>query len=185
MGTPHKGADLASWGSFLEWLCKAVPKKALDTSPQLIDALKTNSETLQNIDRQFGQLVERFHLFFFHEAKPTDLKGTLRFVSLTRMPQRQKLTLDRSSKKTRQHRHYQMSNAPAFKQIIPTCANSKTRMRPALTWLSMVYNDTRKRRQGQLKSDGSLRNLNVTTTGPRSSKSLLEVVSVAQNDPDD
>jgi len=58
-----------------------VPKKALDTSPQLIDALKTNSETLQNIDRQFAQLVEKFHLFFFHEAKPTDMKGTLRFVS--------------------------------------------------------------------------------------------------------
>jgi len=80
LATPHKGADLASWGSFLEWLCKAVPKKALDTSPQLIDALKMNSETLQNIDRQFAQLVEYFHLFFFHEAKPTDLKGTLRFI---------------------------------------------------------------------------------------------------------
>ena len=47
----------------------------------MIDALKTNSETLQNIDRQFAQLVEKFHLFFFHEAKPTDMKGTLRFVS--------------------------------------------------------------------------------------------------------
>ncbi|MCJ1246579.1 hypothetical protein MMC30_003788 [Trapelia coarctata] len=80
LGTPHKGADLASWGSFLEWLCKAVPKKALDTSPQLIDALKTNSETLQNIDRDFAQIMSRFHLFFFHEAKPTDMKGTLRFI---------------------------------------------------------------------------------------------------------
>lgn len=93
LGTPHKGADLASWGSFLEWLCKAVPKKALDTSPQLIDALKTNSETLQNIDRQFAQLVERFHLFFFHEAKPTDMKGTLRFVSLPYIPKLPVLTI--------------------------------------------------------------------------------------------
>ena len=82
LGTPHKGADLASWGSFLEWLCKAVPKKAVDYSPQLIEALKTNSETLQNIDRQFAQLIDSFHVFFFHEAKPTDIKGTLKFVSL-------------------------------------------------------------------------------------------------------
>ncbi|MCJ1398700.1 hypothetical protein MMC11_001901 [Xylographa trunciseda] len=80
LGTPHKGSDVASWGSFLEWLCKAVPKKAIDTSDQLIEALKTNSETLQNIDRQFAQLIENFHLFFFHEAKPTDFKTTLRFV---------------------------------------------------------------------------------------------------------
>ncbi|MCJ1414518.1 hypothetical protein MMC32_000845 [Xylographa parallela] len=80
LGTPHKGSDVASWGSFLEWLCKAVPKKAIDTSDQLIEALKTNSETLQNIDRQFAQLIENFHLFFFHEAKPTDFKSTLRFV---------------------------------------------------------------------------------------------------------
>ncbi|MCJ1396142.1 hypothetical protein MMC18_009031 [Xylographa bjoerkii] len=80
LGTPHKGSDVASWGSFLEWLCRAVPKKAIDTSDQLIEALKTNSETLQNIDRQFAQLIENFHLFFFHEAKPTDFKSTLRFV---------------------------------------------------------------------------------------------------------
>ncbi|MCJ1286213.1 hypothetical protein MMC26_005558 [Xylographa opegraphella] len=80
LGTPHKGSDVASWGSFLEWLCRAVPKKAIDTSDQLIEALKSNSETLQNIDRQFAQLIENFHLFFFHEAKPTDFKSTLRFV---------------------------------------------------------------------------------------------------------
>lgn len=81
LGTPHKGSDIASWGSFLEWLCKAVPKKALDTSDQLVEALKANSETLQNIDRQFSQMIENFHLYFFHEAKPTDFKTTLRFVS--------------------------------------------------------------------------------------------------------
>ena len=56
-------------------------KKLVDTEPQLVDALKSNSETLQNIDRQFSQLMDEFHLYFFHEAKPTDLKGTFRFVS--------------------------------------------------------------------------------------------------------
>lgn len=167
LGTPHKGADLASWGSFLEWLARAVPKKALDTSPQLIDALKTNSETLQNIDRQFAQLLERFHLFFFHEAKPTDMKGTLRFVSCTLVPETRMLTIYRLSRKTLQHRHCQMLNEPAYKQITPICANSKMRVRPALTWSSMVYNDMRKRRQRQLKLDGTLKNRRAATRGCR------------------
>ena len=82
LGTPHKGADLGQWGSYIEWLCSAVvPKKLLDSEPQLVNALRTNSETLQNIDRQFAQLVDNFHIFFFHEGKPTDVKGSLRYVS--------------------------------------------------------------------------------------------------------
>jgi hypothetical protein len=81
LGTPHRGADLAQWGSYLETLCHAImPKKAIDTGPQLVDALKSNSETLLNIDRQFAQLLEDFHIYFFHEAKPSDLKGLLRFI---------------------------------------------------------------------------------------------------------
>lgn len=57
-----------------------MPKKIMDSEPQLIDALKSNNETLQNIDRQFMQLMSRYHIYFFHEGKPTDLKGSLRFV---------------------------------------------------------------------------------------------------------
>lgn len=84
LGTPHKGADLGQWGSYLEWLCSAVvPKKVLDSKPQLINALKTNGETLQTIDRQFTNMMDRYHIFFFHEAKPTDMKGSLRFVRST------------------------------------------------------------------------------------------------------
>lgn len=81
LGTPHKGSDIAEWGSRLEWICGAVmPKKFVDTQPQLVDALKKDNETLQNIDRQFIQLTSRFHIYFFHESKPTNLKGTLRFI---------------------------------------------------------------------------------------------------------
>jgi protein SERAC1 len=81
LGTPHKGADIAQWGTYLERVASVVmPKKFMDTSPQLVEALKENSETLQNVDRQFIQLISRFHVYFFHEAKPMDLKGTLRFV---------------------------------------------------------------------------------------------------------
>ena len=81
LGTPHKGSDIAEWGSRLEWICDAVlPKKLIDSQPQLVNALKANSETLQNIDRGFIQIASRFHIFFFHEGKPTDLKGTLRYI---------------------------------------------------------------------------------------------------------
>lgn len=82
LGTPHKGADVAKWGSRLEWICSAVmPQNS--TAPQLVEALKTNNETLQNIDRQFIQIMNKYHIYFFHEAKPTHLKGsnTSRFVS--------------------------------------------------------------------------------------------------------
>ena len=81
LGTPHKGSDIAKWGSRLEWICgAALPKILMDTQPQLVDALKVNSETLQNIDRQFIELSDRFHIYFFHEGKPTDLKGSLQFI---------------------------------------------------------------------------------------------------------
>ncbi|KAL8870209.1 MAG: hypothetical protein Q9174_003693 [Haloplaca sp. 1 TL-2023] len=81
LGTPHHGSDVAQWGNRLEWICSIMmPKKVVDTQPQLVDALKTNNETLQNIDRQFIQIINRFHVFFFHEGKPTNLKGTLRFI---------------------------------------------------------------------------------------------------------
>ena len=63
-----------------------MPSGLVDSSNQLVDALKTNNEILQNIDRQFTQLMDRFHIFFFHEAKPTflkagKLKGKATFVS--------------------------------------------------------------------------------------------------------
>lgn len=114
LGTPHKGSDVAQWGSRLEWICNAVmPSGIVDSSNQLVDALKTNNETLQNIDRQFMQfmgtqfptaqrlpkkgnadvemITDKFHIFFFHEAKPTflkagKLKGKATFVGYTTIP---------------------------------------------------------------------------------------------------
>ncbi|KIW89091.1 uncharacterized protein Z519_10576 [Cladophialophora bantiana CBS 173.52] len=81
LGTPHNGSDLAKWGSLLEKICAvALPKKFFDTSPQLVHALQTNNETLQNINRLFIEIIGRFHIYFFHESKPTDLKGTRVFV---------------------------------------------------------------------------------------------------------
>jgi hypothetical protein len=81
LGTPHNGSDIAKWGSLLERISSAVlPKRFLDSSPQLLEALKTNNETLQNINRLFIEIISRFHIYFFHESKPMDLKGTRQFV---------------------------------------------------------------------------------------------------------
>ncbi|KAL2423311.1 hypothetical protein ABEF95_006157 [Exophiala dermatitidis] len=81
LGTPHNGSNLAKWGSLLQKICAvAFPKKFLDSSPQLVHALQANNETLQNINRLFIELIGRFHVSFFYESKPTDLKGTREFV---------------------------------------------------------------------------------------------------------
>lgn len=81
LGTPHYGSDLAKWGTLLQSICAAVlPKKVFDSSPQLVEALKTHNETLQNINRLFVELIDRFHIYFFHESKPMDFKGTRHIV---------------------------------------------------------------------------------------------------------
>ncbi|KAJ9205722.1 hypothetical protein DTO207G8_3272 [Paecilomyces variotii] len=81
LGTPHEGSDIAKWGLLLQNICSAVlPKRFMDSSPQLIKALKSDSETLQNISRLFVDIQPRFRIYFFHETKPTDLKGTRELI---------------------------------------------------------------------------------------------------------
>ncbi|OKL63384.1 hypothetical protein UA08_01515 [Talaromyces atroroseus] len=81
LGTPHTGSDVAKWGLLLQKICSAVlPKKFMDSSPQLIEALRSNNEVLQNINRLFNDFFSRFHIYFFHETRPLDLKGTREFV---------------------------------------------------------------------------------------------------------
>ena len=83
-GTPHRGSDVGKWGSYLERICRVVmPKTLLDSQPQLLEALRTNSETLQVIEREFATLLDLFHIYYFHESKPTDVKGSMKFVSLS------------------------------------------------------------------------------------------------------
>ena len=75
LGTPHKGFETFEWGFHSESSCSVV-----ETQPQLINALKTNSETVQVIDRQFTQILDRYCIYFFHEAKPTNLRGSLVYI---------------------------------------------------------------------------------------------------------
>lgn len=57
-----------------------LPKKVFDSSPHLVEALRTNNETLQNINRLFVDIIGRFQIYFFHESRPMDLKGTRQLV---------------------------------------------------------------------------------------------------------
>lgn len=149
LGTPHKGSDLAKWGSRLERICSAVmPKKVVDTNNSLVDALKENNETLQNIDRQFIQIMSKFHIFFFHEAEPTDMKGTMEYVRFSNRNFGQ-VEADRSRRslmKSQLRLQSKMSSAQAFRQTIHTCASSKMRVRRASISSPKLSNDMQKRR---------------------------------------
>lgn len=57
-----------------------VPKKIMDTEPQLIKTLQKNNETLQNINVHFLDIYEQFQICMVHEAVKTDLKGTRAFI---------------------------------------------------------------------------------------------------------
>ena len=81
LGTPHNGSDIAKWGTLLQSICSAVlPKRIMETSSQLITSLRTNNETLQNINVLFADMLPRFHIYFFHETRSTDVKGTRQVI---------------------------------------------------------------------------------------------------------
>lgn len=81
LGTPHKGASIQVWDSYLKLLCYSlVPKRTLDSQPQLVDALQTNSDTLLTIDRDFMSQITRYSIGFYHEGKPTDFAGTTHWI---------------------------------------------------------------------------------------------------------
>ena len=84
LGTPHRGFDIERWIS--RWKPKPgsveypKPIDLLDFRPQIIDSLGIKNETLQNIDRQFIQLSDKFRMYFFYEGKPTNILGDWVYV---------------------------------------------------------------------------------------------------------
>lgn len=65
----------------MESLLHAVmPKKAVDTDATLLNTLKSNNETLQNINLHFLDIYQRFEVDMVHEAVKTDLRTTKAFV---------------------------------------------------------------------------------------------------------
>ncbi|PGH18031.1 hypothetical protein AJ79_00657 [Helicocarpus griseus UAMH5409] len=82
MGTPHNGSDLANLGSIVQTIFSLVPvpRKLFDTTPNMLRTLKPDNEILQNVNRQFAEIMGRFRIYFFHESKPMDLKTTKKFI---------------------------------------------------------------------------------------------------------
>jgi len=120
MGTPHLGSDKANWGSYLQKFCGIVPNRILHTNTQLVEALKTNSEALINIERQFMTIIERVHLFYFHETKPTNFKGMLVWIveeesAAPNLPDVERSGIDAD------HRHmakFESSSSPGYEIVV-------------------------------------------------------------------
>jgi hypothetical protein len=72
MGTPHHGIDKIQWRLMAKDMDGAVRAPS-----QLLTAIDTKSETLQNISDQFAALAKRFRIYFFWEGLETD-KGAIK-----------------------------------------------------------------------------------------------------------
>ena len=71
LGTPHFGCDRAKWSTWSDNVTRVTLERGLHR--RLMGALKPNSETLQNIERQFVELASDYHIYYFHEMMPTKL----------------------------------------------------------------------------------------------------------------
>ncbi|KAM0285443.1 hypothetical protein ACHAQH_001390 [Verticillium albo-atrum] len=81
LGTPHKGSDLATWGSILQNMARStMPRRFFDTEPVLVRTLKKDSQTLRDINLHFLDVYQRFKIQMAHENHKTDFKMTKRLV---------------------------------------------------------------------------------------------------------
>lgn len=81
LGTPHNGSDKANLAVFSQRIVNTVfPSKLVDTDSQLLQALRTGSEVLQEITDNFTPLMKNFRIYFFWEQKKTDLGATWDYV---------------------------------------------------------------------------------------------------------
>ena len=83
LGTPHHGSDRANLATFAQRIVHLLPSKLVDTDSQLLEALKTGSEVLQEITDNFVPLMKRFRIYFFWEQEKTDLGVKWDYVRLS------------------------------------------------------------------------------------------------------
>lgn len=80
-GTPHNGSSKAGLLGNLQKLASiAIPKASMQIESQLVNALETDSETLQNITDQFAPLMPKFRIFFLWEQEKSSLKYTKEYI---------------------------------------------------------------------------------------------------------
>lgn len=83
LGTPHNGSSKAGLASVSRRIVDIVtPSKFVDTDGQLVEALREDSETLQNITDMFVPLMKQFRIFFFWEQEKTDFGAKVDYVGL-------------------------------------------------------------------------------------------------------
>lgn len=80
LGTPHIGSKVAKWGETLQGMAGYAPRLIWDSEPILVKTLRENSETLNSINDEFLQVMQRFDVHLVHETHKTNLKGTKRLI---------------------------------------------------------------------------------------------------------
>ena len=81
MGTPHHGADAASYGNFAARALKAI-QMGTATNRNLISDLKKNSPALWQITQQFVERASTLMIKTFYELNKLGYMNSLVFLSL-------------------------------------------------------------------------------------------------------
>lgn len=75
-GTPHRGSDIASWGTIFSNVLR-VGSFGTSTNSSLIKELQRNSRTLDMISRSFADCGKDVNIVSFYETEAMDYLGCL------------------------------------------------------------------------------------------------------------
>ncbi|KAJ6783953.1 hypothetical protein PWT90_02136 [Aphanocladium album] len=120
LGTPHTGADAATWGLVLQAMSDAIlPKKFFESESVLLKTLKKDNETLANINNHFLDIYQRFRIHMVHENHKTDIKGTKVVIvdSSSASPQLPGVTYYGVEASHSQMCKFDSANAPGFRAV--------------------------------------------------------------------
>ncbi|KAJ5984237.1 hypothetical protein N7481_006336 [Penicillium waksmanii] len=73
-------ACLLTWTLLIKFASAVVPRRISRFETSLITGLEVDSETLQNITQDFAPVMTRYHVYFFWEQLPTNLKYSTDYV---------------------------------------------------------------------------------------------------------
>ena len=135
MGTPHRGADVASWAKFAAQALRAL-QMGTATNKSLVSDLRKNSKTLAQISQQFVERGSALRIKTFYEGNKMDYMKCLVFFSLDNRP----LEYDfnpvsfRSWIETQRFWVYQQSHHLfRYPQTIGVCASLPLRMSKSIS----------------------------------------------------
>lgn len=75
-GTPHRGSDIASWGTTFSKILRA-SSFGTSTNSSLIKDLQRKSKTLDMISRSFADCGKDTNIVSFYETEAMDYVGSL------------------------------------------------------------------------------------------------------------